>query len=310
MDNKLIKIVKLVLVAAIFFSTAPVLNLAKAVDTCTMDFRKNSKVVTVCNKGYMLDVAPFVQDGALYLPVRFFFERFGADVSWSVKSVFVHYDHFDFVVQANSKKSTVNGSSVTLSKNTALKNGRLFMAATDFETITKNWGIVTGITTTSDKSSITIDKSKLRYLWNDFTKPLMNGDGKTVTFSKVLAEPDTKAVIVQIWYTGCAGCVNVLKLFQGFWTKYQDKGLKIVSVSTDGPGNEDARAERLDNAGITYPVCLDETYSLKPEWYDPIFPNYYLVVPGEKYIRIFQEGWDVDANANFEKTIDSLCSGN
>lgn len=279
-------------------------------DTCQMDFRKNSKVAFVCDKSYKLDVAPFVSDNNIFLPFRFFFERFATQVDWVDKHVNLSYEGNSFVHVANTNISTINGKPVYLTKNSIIKNGRLFLAVKDMVDVGKMMGLATDFTAKTDSVQVSIEKTKIKYLWNDFTRPIMDGNGKTLTLSKVMTEPDTKAVIVQVWHTGCAGCVDVLKLFQKLWVKYQDKGLKIVSINTDGPGYEEGRAERIELSGVTYPVVLDETYSLKPYWYDPIFPNYYLLVPGDKYIRIFQERWDEAVNEIFEKTVGDLCSGN
>lgn len=279
-------------------------------DTCKMEFRKNSKVVSVCDKNYRLDVAPFSQDETMFLPVRFFFERFGSKVGWSDKTAVVNYNNSTFVIFANSNKTTINNVPYYLKKQSIIKNNRLFISVADLGKFGESMGVQSGVTQKTDSVSIDIDSTKIKYPWSDFTLPVMDGNGKTLTLSKVMAEPDTKVVIVQIWYTGCAGCTNVLKLFQKLWTQYQGKGLKIVSVNTDGPGYEEGRAEKIESAGVTYSVELDDEYSLKPGWYDPVFPNYYLLVPGDKYIRIFQERWDEDANAVFEKTVGDLCSGN
>ncbi|MBP7732849.1 MAG: redoxin domain-containing protein [Caldisericia bacterium] len=280
-------------------------------DTCKMEFRKNSKVAFACDKSYKLDVAPFVRDGTmLFLPVRFFFERFGAEIDWSNKRANISYDNHKVVIMPNSNVLNIDDRAMNLVEKAVIKNNRLFLSVSDITELSKQMSLASGFSSKSDSVSIDIDSTKIKYPWHDFTRPIMNGDGKTLTFSKVMSEPDTKVVIVQIWHTGCAGCIDVLKLFQKLWTQYQGKGLKIVSINTDGPGYEDGRAERLENAGVSYQVVLDETYSLKPDWYDPIFPNYYLLVPGDKYIRIFQERWDEDANAVFEKTVGDLCSGN
>ena len=279
-------------------------------ESCKMEFRKNSKVAFACNKSYKLDVAPFVQENAMFLPVRFFFERFGAVIVWSNKRASISYDDHKVEIIPNSNVLNIDGRTMDLDKKSAIKNNRLFLSASDITELSKQMTLASGFSSKSDSVSIDIDSTKIKYPWNDFTLPVMDGNGKTLTFSKVMSEPDTKVVIVQIWHTGCAGCIDVLKLFQKLWTQYQGKGLKIVSINTDGPGYEDGRAERLENAGVTYQVVLDETYSLKPDWYDPIFPNYYLLVPGDKYIRIFQERWDESANAILEKTVGDLCSGN
>jgi peroxiredoxin len=279
-------------------------------ENCTMEFRKNSKVAFVCEKGYKLDVAPFESEGAFYLALRFFFERFETEVSWMNKTAAVSFGQSQANISANGDFANLNGSNYRLSKKPVIKNGRMFLASTDMEMISGMIGIHAGFSAKSGTVSVSIDKTLIKYKWIDFTRPILGGNGKTLTLSKVLAEPDTKVVIVQIWHTACAGCVDVLKLFETMWQKYQGKGLKIVSINTDGIGFEDARDERIENTGVTYQICSDPEYLLKPEWYDPIFPNYYVIVPGEKYIRIFQERWDPGANATFEKTIDDLCSGN
>ncbi|NTU61231.1 MAG: redoxin domain-containing protein [Caldiserica bacterium] len=282
-------------------------------ESCKMEFRKNSKVAFVCDKSYKLDVAPFVQDSTMFLPVRFFFERFGYECTWEPKTKTATFensiDKHTFVF-TGLKNVTFDFNPMSLQKNLANKDGRLFISAHDLGNVTTASGLQSGVNSASDKSIVEIDSTKIKYLWHDFTLPVMDGDGKTLTLSKVMGQADTKVVIVQIWYTGCAGCTNVLKLFQKLWTQYQGKGLKIVSINTDGPGYEEGRAEKIESSGVTYDVVLDDEYSLKPSWYDPVFPNYYLLLPGDKYIKIFQERWDDAANKVFEKTVGDLCSGN
>ena len=282
-------------------------------ETCKMEFRKNSKVAFVCDKNFKLDVAPFVQDGTMFLPIRFFFERFGYECTWEPRTKTASFEikaEKHIFIFSGLNTVSYDSNSIALGKKLINKDGRLFISTHDLGNVTALSALQSGVNAATDKTTIDIDKSKIKYLWNDFTLPVMDGNGKTLTLSKVMAESDTKVVIVQIWYTGCAGCTNVLKLFQKLWTQYQGKGLKIVSINTDGPGYEEGRAEKIESSGVTYGVVLDDEYSLKPGWYDPIFPNYYLLLPGDRYIKIYQERWDDAANAVFEKTVGDLCSGN
>lgn len=297
-----------------FASIFGIFTVSTSAETCQIELRKNSKVAYACEKGYRLDVAAFEEDGLFYVPVRFFFERFGFEFAWdnANKTAAIASQFFANKISVTAWKNvaTIDSSEVKLRSQTKIKSGRLFMASGDLDSITKPIGIQSGFKVKSGALTVDIDKTKIKYKWNDFTRPILGSDGKNLTFSKVLAEPDTKVVIVQIWHTACAGCVDVLKLFEKLWTKYEGKGLKIVSINTDGVGFEASRDERIENTGITYQICSDPEYLLKPEWYDPIFPNYYMIVPGEKYIRIFQERWDTNANEAFESAVDSLCSGN
>lgn len=308
------KTVFLITSLTLFASIFGIFTVPTSAETCQIELRKNSKVAFACEKSYRLDVAAYEEDGLFYVPVRFFFERFGFEFTWdsasktaSISSVFFPNK---IAVGAWKNVASLDSSDIKLNSQVKIKSGRLFITSGDLETLTKPIGIQSGFKVKSGALTVDIDKSKVKYRWNDFTRPILGSDGKNLTFSKVLAEPDTKVVIVQIWHTACAGCVDVLKLFEKLWTKYEGKGLKIVSINTDGVGFEASRDERIENTGITYQICSDPEYLLKPDWYDPIFPNYYMIVPGEKYIRIFQERWDPQANETFESAVDSLCSGN
>lgn len=54
-------------------------------DECIFEFKRGSKVVTLCDKGYKIDVPPTEVEGNLYIPYRFVTEKLGLWVEWNAQ---------------------------------------------------------------------------------------------------------------------------------------------------------------------------------------------------------------------------------
>ena len=86
----------------------------------------------------------------------------------------------------------------------------------------------------------------------DFT--LNNLAGKPVRLSAAAAG---KVVLLNFWATWCVPCVKELPHLQALQDRYGDRGLQVLTISTDGPDRLAAVAAFVGRYGYTMPVLLD-----------------------------------------------------
>ena len=69
-------------------------------------------------------------------------------------------------------------------------------------------------------------------LFIDMSYPDVNG--KPVSLSSVVQNPDNRYVLIDFWATWCSPCVASVPLLKELYAKYHAKGFEIYSVSEDG----------------------------------------------------------------------------
>ncbi|MBS2024575.1 MAG: TlpA family protein disulfide reductase [Deltaproteobacteria bacterium] len=69
-----------------------------------------------------------------------------------------------------------------------------------------------------------------------------------------------KVTVLDFWATWCQPCRATMPKIQRMYTEYQPKGVELLSVNTDDPGNdrEIAVSEFLLSNRLTFPVALDD----------------------------------------------------
>ena len=68
-------------------------------------------------------------------------------------------------------------------------------------------------------------------LYIEMEYPDMNG--KPVSLSSVVNDPNNRYVLVDFWATWCTGCVEALPQLQEIYAKYHENGLEIYGLSVD-----------------------------------------------------------------------------
>lgn len=129
----------------------------------------------------------------------------------------------------------------------------------------------------------------------------INTDG--VSISEARGE---KVVLVDFWTYSCYNCQNTQPYLNAWHEEYADDGLLIIGVHTPEFGfeREPANVERaVREAGIEYPVVLDNNYATWNAYDQRYWPAMYLV-DADGFVRYkhFGEG----AYAETEATIREL----
>lgn len=74
-----------------------------------------------------LDTTPFIKDNLAYIPIRFLFEGFGAEVSWQNDHAEILYDGKKIVMTQGEKTATVDGEAYDINGDILNIGGRIFI---------------------------------------------------------------------------------------------------------------------------------------------------------------------------------------
>ena len=117
----------------------------------------------------------------------------------------------------------------------------------------------------------------------------INTDG--VSLERLRGE---KVVLLEFWTYTCFNCQNAQPYINGFHDKYSDEGLQVVGVHSpefEFEKDYDNVAAAVQEAGIQYPVVLDNNYATWNAYNQLYWPAWYLI-DADGFIRYkhFGEG--------------------
>jgi peroxiredoxin len=121
-------------------------------------------------------------------------------------------------------------------------------------------------------------------------------DGVPVT--KTLADYKGQVVLLNIWATYCVPCRTEMPSIQALHDRYAARGLKVVAVSVDNPGMDDAIRRFRDQYGLTFEILYDAPGRIKTDYQTTGVPETF-VIGRDGVIRrkvIAADNWDSPAN--------------
>jgi peroxiredoxin len=136
----------------------------------------------------------------------------------------------------------------------------------------------------------------------DFT--LKDLDGNLIKLSDHYHE---NVILIDFWATWCLPCTKELPHFQKFYDRYKENGLKVLSISVDGPETVALVKTFMKRYKYSFPVLLD-TESKVVALYNPrVILPYTILVDREGNINYVHQGYSPgDENFLEQKIIELL----
>jgi cytochrome c biogenesis protein CcmG/thiol:disulfide interchange protein DsbE len=91
--------------------------------------------------------------------------------------------------------------------------------------------------------------------------------------TKTLADYRGDVVLLNIWATWCGPCRVEMPSMQKLHESFADQGLRIVAVSVDDRGMEDAIREFAKDYGLTFEILHDATGAIKTRYHTTGLPE-------------------------------------
>ncbi len=283
----------------------PLIAQTAVAEECAISLRVNSKLIDICGKKFSMDVAPINESESVYLPLRYLSEWLAYDVSWieSERAVMLRNDQTSIKLWIGKTDLVVDGQTTQLTVPPIISRDRTLVSSNGLQQMMGNTIEVDGRNIT-----ITVDKDELCYLWHDFELPNDSNPDEMIKLSDYMNDPDVKAIVLEVYFTRCKPSYEQLERFGELYRRYEDDGLVIIGINTDGPGLEEERKALNEELGLDFLIALDEEYSQRENLYDPQNPpNFFLLTPGEHCITWIQENPTEDDYEKLEQMVKDMC---
>jgi cytochrome c biogenesis protein CcmG/thiol:disulfide interchange protein DsbE len=114
---------------------------------------------------------------------------------------------------------------------------------------------------------------------------------------RTLADYKGDVVLLNVWATWCAPCEAEMPSMERLHRSYADSGLRIVAVSIDNPGREDAVREFIARYGLTFEILHDPAKRIIDDYRTNGVPETF-VIGRDGIIRrkTYTQDWNTPAN--------------
>ncbi|HEX8182413.1 MAG TPA: cytochrome c biogenesis protein DipZ [Candidatus Saccharimonadales bacterium] len=141
------------------------------------------------------------------------------------------------------------------------------------------------------QSGAKIDKSKVLNV-TPYDAPELVGlqdwiNSQPLTLKKLQAE--NKVVLLDFWTYSCINCIRATPNIQGWYETYKDSGLVVIGAHAPEFAFERVPAnvqKAVREAGITYPVALDNDFATWGAYENQYWPSNYLIDSNGKVRRV------------------------
>lgn len=100
-------------------------------------------------------------------------------------------------------------------------------------------------------------------------------DSATVT--KTLADYRGEIVLLNVWATWCGPCREEMPSIEALHQRYGPRGLKVVAVSIDDPGSEQAIRDFAREYGLTFEILHDASGDIARDYQTTGIPETFII---------------------------------
>jgi cytochrome c biogenesis protein CcmG, thiol:disulfide interchange protein DsbE len=124
---------------------------------------------------------------------------------------------------------------------------------------------------------------------------------KTVDVSPVTRTLDHykgEVVLLNVWATTCLPCRTEMPSIEALYADYKAKGLKVVAVSVDLSGMEQAIRDFVQEYGLTFDILYDPTGGIQQQYQTTGYPESFVIARDGTIHKkwIGEDNWNSAAN--------------
>ena len=108
----------------------------------------------------------------------------------------------------------------------------------------------------------------------DFAAATVMGDAPA---TRTLADYRGQVVMLNVWATWCPPCREEMPSIQALHERYADDGLKVVAVSIDNPGMEQAIRDFAREFGLTFEILHEPTGAIQRAYQTTGVPETFVI---------------------------------
>jgi cytochrome c biogenesis protein CcmG/thiol:disulfide interchange protein DsbE len=112
-----------------------------------------------------------------------------------------------------------------------------------------------------------------------FAAPTLDGD--TLRLASLRGTP----VLLNVWATWCPPCREEMPRLQALHERFADRGLRVIGVSVDSRGAEDAIRRFLDEGGYTFTILHDPSDMVSNDFRMVGVPETFLIDGAGRIVR-------------------------
>lgn len=112
--------------------------------------------------------------------------------------------------------------------------------------------------------------------------------------TKGLADIRSGVTLLNLWATWCEPCKAEMPSIERLYGRYRDRGLRVVAVSVDSPGFEQAIKDFIAEYALTFDVWYDASGDIQRSYRSRGIPSTY-IIGRDGLIRLIRQGavdWD------------------
>lgn len=95
--------------------------------------------------------------------------------------------------------------------------------------------------------------------------------------SRLLADYRGEVVLLNLWATWCGPCQVEMPSIEALHRRLGPRGLRVVAVSVDDPGNEDRIRSFVASHGLTFDVLNEGSGRIENDYQSPGIPATFLI---------------------------------